>query len=161
MAPVKEFPVGDQRPGDLFLPNWIEGRGICIDTSIVNPHINLSPVALRTPGFAAQTMIAQKNAAYTDLCTNAGYHFLPFVMESAGGFGANCSTIIERIGSAIAAVHQIPQTSAINQLYRKISFTLQSMIGSALSDAHNIRLASFGFVQANVYGTRPSQRNLV
>ena len=82
-------------------------------------------------------------------------------MESAGGFGANCSAIIERTGSAIAAVHQIPQTSAMNQLYRKISFTLQSMIGRALSDAHNIRLASFGIVQANVYGTRPSQQNLV
>ena len=68
-----------------------------------------------------------------------GYEFLPFVLETSGGFSA---IIIERIGSALASVYQVPPSSAIKLLYGKISFSLKRCIGEALSSAHNKRLVS-------------------
>ena len=91
---------GELRPADVFIPNFRYGRDMCIDVSIVSPFLHIEQASV-TPGFNANFKASQKNSKYRNICQENGLDFVPFVMESIGGFHPDSIQVINRLARKI------------------------------------------------------------
>jgi hypothetical protein len=106
LEPLRLLPnlgSGDERPADVLVENFLEnGVDLCIDVSIGNPcalsYLSHSSV---TKGYVAALLEGAKNAHYAAECAKENLGFLPFVMETFGGFGSCAAKLIKRIGRAL------------------------------------------------------------
>lgn len=77
LGPRKEAPnilqhTGD-RPADVLIPRWAGNRSLCLDVSIVSPHVN--PNMTTTAAERAESMKIRK---YEERCQGEGLVFEPF-----------------------------------------------------------------------------------
>ena len=118
----------NQRPADLFFAHLLGPRPTCVDVSIVSPFQHLAQSS-STPGFNAERQAAAKKTKYMDLCHQHNMDFLPFVMESIGGFSQDCYIVLKLIGRRQAEVDGVPVSKAIGRLKQRISFVWQKWLG--------------------------------
>ena len=91
--------LGDQRrPGDVIVYNWRDGRHLLIDVAIINPLCPAHRDSLISEGVggAATAYGRRKERMYHDL-NFSKYEFLPFIIETTGGWSSAAYGFCEEI----------------------------------------------------------------
>ena len=118
-------------PADIFLPDFF-GRGTCVDVSIVSSHLHRIPAGVE-PGFNAQKSEVAKNQKYLDVCSANGFSFIPFVMESLGGFGQQAGAIINKLAVMLSDRKGLSTTECSKSLRRKLNFVVIQAAASVVA----------------------------
>ncbi len=105
------------RPADIFIPDF-NGHGVCIDVTVVS---SLKQDA-QAPGVNAAQAEDNKNQKYRDNCSKNGFHFIPFVIESLGGFGRQALTFLDKLAVMLAERKGMDVPKCATYLRRKINF---------------------------------------
>jgi hypothetical protein len=69
-------------------------------------------------------MFRKKNNGYLQLCKSKGLLFLPFVLESLGGFHPNYNDFVVFLGRALADIDRVPPGVAIRKLRQSSNYLL-------------------------------------
>jgi len=82
------IPGSGDKPGDVTLTNWHEGRTAAFDVTVVSPvcPTYVARAALVT-GHAARLAEERKDSKAFALCAEQGLVFLPLAVEVFGGWG--------------------------------------------------------------------------
>jgi hypothetical protein len=129
---LEEIKGTNERPADVFLPNYRLGSGLCIDVSVVSSFTNLSDAA-REVGFNAKRAEKLKKNKYERFLHERGLLFKPFVMESLGGFGEDSKEVIDRLASSVKDVDSVKESFAAKRLRARLSFIWHRNLGAALT----------------------------
>ena len=101
--PQKEAPTiiagTSSRPADVFLPTWSRGQPAALDVTVMSPlQQQTVSGAANSPEYALNVGIDRKLAANVVSCRENGVHFVPLMVETLGGWSAEASETITRIG---------------------------------------------------------------
>jgi hypothetical protein len=140
LDPYPREPVGllahvgrpNDRPGDVVIRKFIDGRDTCIDVSIVCSFTEIQNAAGKT-GCNAARAEKEKRKKYETALVNKGLAFTPFVMESMGGFGSSCSLVLQLIGRSLSEVDHVSTGVAVVRLKQQIQCKWMRSLGSSLS----------------------------
>lgn len=121
-----------ERPADVFLPAYRQGKGLCVDVTIVNSFSNIQDSAT-TLGYNAERAAQAKRGRYQKELENHGMLFSPFAIESLGGFHADCTEILTYIGSALSHVESGSSENITSRLKTRLNFVWQRALGQALA----------------------------
>ena len=107
LAPVLEMAGllrdSDDRPADIFLPHFTNGRGACMDFMCMNLLQEATMVGCADDGaYAVQKVHNWKLAKYMDRCTQEGLAFLPMAVDTIGGLHTEALSLISQLGRALA-----------------------------------------------------------
>ena len=117
--------VVGEKPADLLINNWRYGRSLCIDVCIANSLQFFQanrPFDPMEPLYAKENL---KNEHYRARCLDRGLLFEPFVIGSLGGFTDAAIDIMKELGSAVANVHGLSRSMAINRVRQRVMFAVQ------------------------------------
>ena len=89
---------GKRRPGDIIIFNFNGGKHLLIDVAVVDAtsECHLNELLAGGAGAAATAYEDRKRAKYEDLDTSK-YDFLPFVLETSGGFGEEALEFVRKL----------------------------------------------------------------
>ena len=122
----------NDRPADVFIPNFVNGRDTCIDVAIVSSFTDMANAAI-TAGHNARRSEEGKRNKYEADVDRLRMTFVPFVMESLGGFGAGRQQVFRALGPAIAAVDYMSPRVAITRLKIKLQCKWMRLLGASLA----------------------------
>ena len=81
---------GDERPADVLLPAWSDGRDIC-DVAVISPFArgvyNDNDRLESSEERATKAHETRKIQRYRHTCERMGLLFVPFVLDTLGTFG--------------------------------------------------------------------------
>ena len=135
LGPTKEerhlLPGTSARPGDVMIRRWANGKDAAIDVTVTGPLAasNVSAAAAE-PGAALAKACQRKLRETADACRQEGLVFLPFAMETLGGFHAGAATQVRQIAAALARSKGLHEGEVTSQLFGRMSLSL--MRGNAL-----------------------------
>ena len=91
------------------------------------------------PGASLNKAVQRKLRDTEEACRQEGLEFLPFAVETLGGFHAGAVVQVKQIAAALARSKGSEESEAISQLFGKLSLTLQRcnamMLASRLQDS--------------------------
>ena len=120
--------VTDGRRPDLLIHEYQSGLSACIHVTIVSSFTGND---CSRPGINAEAAEARKEAKYRALTTD-GMMFVPFAMESVGGFGEKSIKLMETLGRNIQDVTDLPMRKAVAGIRNRLQFKWQRALGTAL-----------------------------
>ena len=126
LGPLKEpdglLPGSDDRPGDIVLPHWDNGRDVCLDVCVVSPQqAALVQQAAREGGgdVAVNHAFKAKMRKYEDRCAAEGLSFLPLAVDSYGGWHPRSLEALTKLGRQVARVVGKREDEAVMQLRQR------------------------------------------
>ena len=130
LHPVEEMPSlvpGRQsRPADVFIPEWLDGRKVAFDVSVVSPTQEaLLHQAADTPAAAIVARKATKNRTHFDNCQAEGIFFQPLVVETFGGWDKEAIDFLKKIATKGSRRWGLTNAIAIKQFFQRLSIELQ------------------------------------
>ena len=79
------LPGSADKPADVFLPEWANGRDAALDVSVISPlQQQMVRKAADEVGSAARKRYQEKNAKYFQPCADEGIAFFPLIVETFG-----------------------------------------------------------------------------
>ena len=96
----------EQRPGDIQVKYWKDGKDAAWDVSVISPLQTLSNIVSRSatnPGHALMVRFNQKNRLYFDACASEGITFVALPMETMGGWHPDAAQVISRLSFMVQA----------------------------------------------------------
>ena len=135
LGPAKEerhlLPGTSARPGDVLIRRWLDGKDGAIDVTVTSPlaKSNLAKAAAEAGAALAQAC-QRKTGETADACRQEGLVFIPFAMETLGGFHSVALTQVKMLASALARSKGSDEREAKNQLLGRLSLIL--MRGNAI-----------------------------
>jgi len=138
-APSKEkpylLPNTSERPADVFVPNYSFGKDLVLDVAITCPlqHKYLND-ASAIAGFACNDYaenIKQKN--FQARVEQEGFLYLPFILETFGGFSDDVGDFIHRLSSNVATRLNDSKASTQKNMYEMISCVLMKSLARSVS----------------------------
>ena len=91
------IPGSNSRPADVFIPQFVDGRKIAFDVSVVSPTQDfLLYLAAQTPAAAIESRKSSKIRDNFDPCRTQGIFFQPSVVETFGGWDKDAILAISR-----------------------------------------------------------------
>ena len=135
LGPAKEerhlLPGTSARPGDVLIRRWLDGKDGAIDVTVTSPlaKSNLARAAAEAGAALAQAC-QRKTRETADACRQEGLVFIPFAMETLGGFHSVALTQVKMLASALARSKGSDEREAKNQLLGRLSLIL--MRGNAI-----------------------------
>ena len=135
LGPTKEerhlLPGTTARPGDVMIRRWANGKDAAIDVTVTSPLASSYVVdAAAKAGSTLEKACQRKLRETAEACRQEGLVFLPFAVETLGGFHAGAVTQVKKIASALARKNGQEENVVTSQLFGKISLNL--MRGNAL-----------------------------
>jgi len=114
------------KPADIFLPNFKNGKSLCIDVGIVNPmapsHVrHASQDALSAADKYAET----KTKKYAQICDQQDILYVPAVGEATGGWSDKASRIFTYLIKAISHRFRVKFGIQKRMFYEDLSVRLQ------------------------------------
>ena len=103
LAPRKEVPSlipgTSNRPADIYLPNWAQGRPAALDVTVIStlqsPTVSK---ASTSQGHALRIGERRKMVHHYEACQSVGLSFVPLVVETLGGWSDDAIQTICKIG---------------------------------------------------------------
>ena len=130
LDPTKEMPgivPGSlSRPADVFVRNWIDGRKVAFDVSVVSPVQDA--IILRAsdiPGAAIEMRKAEKNRKHFDNCRARGIHFQALVVETFGGWDKDALVFLKKLAGQGARRWGKTHALEIKHFFQRMSIALQ------------------------------------
>lgn len=129
-----------ERPGDVFIPRWNLGKSAAIDVSITFP---MQPkFIIKTAekgGVAAKAAELAKNSKYqTSLQNRTDIVFIPFILESFGGYGSSALEFVKSLISDIKSRSLDSGSNIAHRIWQKFSFLLQKENSRSICRRDNI-----------------------
>ena len=125
------------RPGDVTIRRWSNGRDAAIDVTVTSPLAASNVEGAVEPGASLNKAVQRKLRDTEEACRQEGLEFLPFAVETLGGFHAGAVVQVKQIAAARSKGSE--ESEAISQLFGKLSLTLQRcnamMLASRLQDS--------------------------
>ena len=117
-------PNSQSRPADVYIDNWIDGRKMAFDVSVVSP--TQEAILHRAADSAAIEMRkSSKNRQHLDNCRAQGIFFQPLVVETFGGWDADAVKFLKDIARLDARRWAKNDAIEINQFFQRLSVVLQ------------------------------------
>ena len=114
------------------------GRDAAIDVTVTSPLAASNVEGAVEPG-ASLKAVQRKLRDTEEACRQEGLEFLPFAVETLGGFHAGAVVQVKQIAAALARSKGSEESEATSQLFGKLSLTLQrcnaTMLASRLQDS--------------------------
>ena len=106
LGPSKEpdglLPGSDDRPADILIPFWTQGKDTAIDVTVVNP-LQSALVVRSSQGDSAVTHAYNvKVRNYRERCAREGIAFLPMAVDSFGGWHKAALAALTRLRRQLA-----------------------------------------------------------
>ena len=120
------------KPADVFIPNWINGKALCIDVSIAS--VTCKTVVFNSSKstlYAANLRNGNKVSKYGKHLNHLNISFLPFILETSGAMTVESAKFLKRICSLIVKRSNIPYYQISRNASQKISFLLQKHLASS------------------------------
>ena len=114
------------RPADVFIRNWIDGRKVAFDVSVVSPVQDA--IVLRAsdvPGAAIEMRKSEKNRKHFDNCRARGIHFQPLVVETFGGWDKDALVFLKKLAGQGARSWGKSHALEIKHFFQRMSIALQ------------------------------------
>jgi len=129
LGPSKEeraiIPGSDARPADVLIPNWISGKAVALDVTVVNPlQAALVSQAAAQPGHALVSRFREKMVKHSDPCRQVGMLFVPLPVETLGGWHEVATVQIKRMGAALARNTGQDEADKTRHLFQRLAILL-------------------------------------
>ncbi len=131
--PRKEvaYLFGNQRlrPADVFIPNYRDGKALCLDVTIPNVMAPSRYVKqFKDQNYAFNHAIKEKNKLYKKRCEENDLIFMPFVMDTYGRFETKTFKLLKEICEPMAENSGYSKEQTMDYIFRSISMTLMKTI---------------------------------
>lgn len=128
----------DQRPADVFLPSFIDGRAVALDASIVSPHVaNILGEAAVHKGAAAARQEAEKVRRYHAHCQALSVEYRPAVLEIYGGWGEEGLRVLKLLARRYATMHKVEHSVAIQRLVQRVAIAMMRYTAAMIGERHH------------------------
>ena len=129
LGPSKEpdglLPGSDDRPADVLIPFWTQGRDTALDITVVNPlQSALLHRSSQDGGSAVAEAYNRKMRNYGDRCAAEGIAFLPMAVDSLGGWHKAGLEAITRLGRQLARILGGDEKVQVRHLRQRIAILL-------------------------------------
>ena len=130
LNPTKEMPGlvpnSQSRPADVYVANWIDGRKLALDVSVVSPTQDaIIHHAADTAAAAIEMRKSSKMRAHFDNCRAQGITFQPLVVETFGGWDLDAVKILKDIARLDARRWGKNDAIAIKHFFQRLAVALQ------------------------------------
>ena len=128
-------PGSQARPADVFIGNWVDGRKIAFDVSVVSP--TQEAILLRASDFsgaAIEMRRSEKNRKHFDNCRAEGIFFQPLVVETFGGWDKDALPFLKKIAGQDARRWGKNHALEIKYFFQRLSVALQRGNAALLSN---------------------------
>ena len=123
-----------EKPADIFIPSWSNGCPAAIDVTITNPlNMDIVSKSANQAGSAAAMRAASKITKYHQACASKNINFIPFALETFGGFSKEAQKVINKVTSALALNAGWDYKVIKKQFYERLSVQIQKQNASTLS----------------------------
>ena len=122
LGPVKEerhlLPGTVARPGDVVIRRWSNGKDGAIDVTVTSPLASSNVAGAAAEAGASLTKACMRKTRDTaDACRREGLVFLPFALETLGGFHSGAVTQVKLLASALARSRGYEEESGLGLLF--------------------------------------------
>ena len=139
---------GNQRPADVLIPNFVSGRDLCIDVTVVSTFRDVRQGS-QQQGYHAECAATTKTKKYENAVRDQRMDFVPFAMECMGGLSKSCEKVLSLIGQNLASVTNSSPHAAKNRVHDKLVFQWMRDLGTKL--AYHARQMSQNMLTYNTY----------
>jgi hypothetical protein len=152
------------RPGDILIQNW-QGKGpLAVDFTIVTPSIRNArnaASASESTGSRLDAAAELKLKKSKEVCTAAGWQFLPFVADTYGALRADARSFVGKLIDSLTekSKHQ-PEGKLGLQVWQAISAAAVSRAARQLSLEQNAISAGRGLLLQG-HGHGQSSNNML
>ena len=105
LAPLKE-PLHlisghkGMRPADVYIPQWTNGKGTCLDITVINPLQDATIAQFAMAGdHAVNKAYDDKVKKFGALCTSEGLAFFPLAVDTFGSWHKHSLAVIMKLGT--------------------------------------------------------------
>ena len=130
LNPTKEMPGlvpnSQSRPADIFVANWVDGRRMAFDVTVISP--TQDSVLHRAADRAAAAIETRKSAkirAHFEHCRLQGIAFQPLVVETFGGWDGDAVKYLKDIARLDARRWGKNDSLEIKHFFQRLSIALQ------------------------------------
>ena len=129
LGPRKEpgglLPGSDDRPADVLLPVWDQGRDTALDVCVVNPlQDGLVDRVAREGDAGVHHAFSAKVAKYGARCDAEGISFLPLAVDTFGGWHSRSLDALVKLGRQVARQVGKDEEEVVRQLRQRLSVLL-------------------------------------
>merc|ERR1711867_214356 len=138
-APLKE-PLdlisghGGIRPADVFIPQWTNGKGTCLDITVTNPLQDATYVQCAEAGdYAVNKAYKDKVRKFEALCTSEGLAFFPLDVDTFGSWHKDSLAVITKLGTQQARHLDKEPGEQVHFLRQRLAISLAKDCASMLA----------------------------
>ena len=129
LGPSKEpdglLPGSDDRPADILIPYWTQGRDTAIDVTVVNPlQSALVARSSQDGGSAVEHAYNIKIRNYGERCAAEGIDFFPMAVDSFGGWHKAALAALKRLGRQLARTLGSEEKMQVRHLCQRVGVLL-------------------------------------
>ena len=141
LGPSKEeknlLPGTIARPGDVTIRRWCNGKDGAIDVTVTGPLSSSNVVGAAAKAGASLEKACQRKVRDTaEACRQEGIVFLPFAIETLGGFHPGAIAQVKQLAAALARCKGLEEGEVTSQLFGRLSLTLMRSNATMLSSRH-------------------------
>ena len=90
---------GGIRPADVFIPQWTDGKGTCLNITVINPLQDATVAQCAVEGdHTVKQAYNAKVRKFQALCTSGGLAFYPLAVDTFRGWNKDSLAVITRLG---------------------------------------------------------------
>ena len=91
---------GGIRPADVFIPQWTNGKGTCLDITVTNPLQDATIAQCAEAGdYVVNKAFNDKVKKFEALCTSKGLAFFPLAVNTFGSWHKQSLAVISKLGT--------------------------------------------------------------
>ena len=129
IGPVREadglLPGSNDRPADVLLRYWHQGRDACLDVTVVNPLCASLVDKVAKDGDAGVGHAHKaKLTKYWDRCQAQGLAFLPMAVDVFGGWHKEGLATLSKLGGQLARALGKPEGEVVAHLRQRVGVVL-------------------------------------
>ena len=115
----------NDRPGDVFHPDFLQGKAAFFDISVRNSFTNHFINSCSTKaGAAAEAGEVQKDLRYDSDVTSAGASFYPMIVETYGTWSTYSLEIIKVIARKTSVLNKLPVSRIVCNIHEQLAVRL-------------------------------------
>ena len=129
LGPRKEeqalLPGLGNKPADVYIPNWIEGKDAALDVTVVSPlQATLIHKAAEEGGHALKHAYERKFRQVGQECEAQGLKFCPLPVETLGGWHPKAITLLSKLAHQLARQTGGDESLTTSHLYQRLGILL-------------------------------------
>lgn len=136
------IPDTNAKPGDIFLPGWLNGQDVAMDVSVTSPlQQSLVHKSAVSAGTAAEVRYKSKIFDHSDECKANNIFFQPLILETTGGWHPKSYAVLKRLGTQLSSHTEKSPSESVSHFMKSLAISLVKS-NTALFRSRKPRFAS-------------------